>query len=215
MLEFAQKKARLEVTNWLKEGKLAAPIMEAFEDGLCEIYNEPQALGRDSASVHSQTVDANSAKASPDQPTTYASLAQAVREVKIRQLPNYLYEDLLMMFEAMQEHLMEQDKRITREAASLLKATREANTLRDPRPPAAEEWLVMMEALQEYLLERDEGIAQELENCYLPLGFHWYVHHQHARRRLFHIRGHMGTPTPRNPKLLNPSANTRPSGVVR
>ena len=151
------------MTNWLKEGKLAAPIMEAFEDGLCEIYNEPQALGHDSASVHSQMVDANSAKTSPDQPTTYASLAQAVREVKIRQLPNYLYEDLLMMFEAMQEHLMEQDKRITREAASLLKATREANTLRDPRPPAAEEWLVMMEALQQYLLERDEGIARELK----------------------------------------------------
>jgi hypothetical protein len=47
-------------------------------------------------------------------PETFASLAHTIRQAKIRKLPPTVHDDLLVMFEALQQHLVEEDERVTR-----------------------------------------------------------------------------------------------------
>jgi len=59
-------------------------------------------------------------KKAPDlPPETYASLAHTIRSTKIKRVDAAVHDDLLVMMEALQLHLMDEEERITFESKSL------------------------------------------------------------------------------------------------
>lgn len=58
-------------------------------------------------------------------PETYASLAHTIRQTKMRKVESAVHDDLLVMMEALQLHLLDEDERITREGKSLEQRVKE------------------------------------------------------------------------------------------